>query len=102
MPNGKQDLRASETNSTPDIRLGPVVSTKTLGWQQTCVCSPGFIAGTPTETTPCTVLDPFAGSGTTGAVALELGRRAILIELNPKYVELINQRCNVTMGMALA
>jgi DNA modification methylase len=49
-----------------------------------------------------TVLDPFAGSGTTGAVALELGRRAILIELNPKYIELIERRCDVTLGLALA
>ncbi len=48
------------------------------------------------------ILDPFAGSGTTGAVALELGRKAVLIELNPKYVELIEQRCNVTMGLARA
>jgi DNA modification methylase len=46
-----------------------------------------------------TVLDPFAGSGTTGAVALELGRKAILIELNPKYIKLIEQRCNVTLGL---
>ncbi len=49
-----------------------------------------------------TVLDPFAGSGTTGMVSLELGRKAILIELNPKYVELIEQRCNVTFGLLLA
>ncbi len=49
-----------------------------------------------------TVLDPFAGSGTTGMVALELGRKAILIELNPKYCDLIRQRCNVTPGLALA
>lgn len=48
-----------------------------------------------------TILDPFAGSGTTGMVALELGRKAILIELNPKYVELIEQRCNVTPGLHL-
>jgi len=47
------------------------------------------------------ILDPFAGSGTTGMVALELGRKATLIELNPKYVELIEQRCNVTMGLPL-
>lgn len=34
------------------------------------------------------VLDPFGGSGTTGAVARSLGRNATLIELNPEYVEL--------------
>lgn len=38
------------------------------------------------------VLDPFAGSGTTGQVAREHGRSAILIELNPSYIELINRR----------
>ena len=50
---------------------------------------------------PCTVLDPFGGSGTTGMVALELGRKAILIELNPEYIELINRRTFVTQGLSL-
>lgn len=49
-----------------------------------------------------TVLDPFGGSGTTGMVALELGRKATLIELNPDYVKLIEQRCRVTPGLQLA
>jgi DNA modification methylase len=38
------------------------------------------------------VLDPFAGSGTTGYVARTLKRNAILIELNPEYVKLIEKR----------
>lgn len=46
-----------------------------------------------------TVLDPFAGSGTTGLVATELGRKSVLIELNPAYVAMINDRTNVTIGM---
>jgi site-specific DNA-methyltransferase (cytosine-N4-specific) len=45
-----------------------------------------------------TVLDPFAGSGTVGQVALELGRRAVLIELNPAYIELAEERTFVTPG----
>jgi DNA modification methylase len=45
-----------------------------------------------------TVLDPFAGSGTTGKVAIELGRKAILIELNPAYIELVRQRTFTTPG----
>lgn len=48
------------------------------------------------------VLDPFAGSGTTGKVALELGRRAVLIELNPAYLKLSDERCCTTRGLGLA
>lgn len=39
-----------------------------------------------------TVLDPFAGSGTTGIAAKSLGLRCILIELNPEFVEVIRKR----------
>lgn len=38
------------------------------------------------------VLDPFGGSGTTALVALRMGRRAQIIELNPEYVDLARQR----------
>jgi len=34
---------------------------------------------------PCVVLDPFAGSGTVGEVAIKHNRRAILIELSETY-----------------
>lgn len=49
-----------------------------------CDCDAGFEPGV--------VLDPFAGSGTTLRVALELGRRAIGIDVNRAYVPLIRQR----------
>ena len=39
-----------------------------------------------------TVLDPFCGSGTTGQVAIQLGRSFIGIELNPQYAELARKR----------
>jgi len=40
------------------------------------------------------VLDPFGGSGTTGVVAKEEGRKAVLVELNPAYAELAKNRLN--------
>jgi site-specific DNA-methyltransferase (adenine-specific) len=38
------------------------------------------------------VLDFFAGSGTTGAAALELGRRFLLIDNNPAAIETMRNR----------
>ncbi len=41
-----------------------------------------------------TVLDVFAGSGTTGIAAVNNGRNAILMEQSPEYIEIIKQRLN--------
>ncbi len=50
---------------------------------------PCILAGTPAGGV---VLDPFGGSGTTALVAKEHGRRAILCELNPDYIDLAADR----------
>ena len=41
-----------------------------------------------------TVLDPFAGSGTTNFMALSLFRKTVGYELEKKYVEMITKRCS--------
>jgi DNA modification methylase len=83
------------TNGNPVLdATGKLGEPRTIGWQPTCKC-----VGDPG---PCTVLDPFGGSGTTGAVAIELGRKAILCELNDAYLPLIHKRTDVTPGLALA
>jgi DNA modification methylase len=63
------------------------VETSTIGWQPTCTCGIN-------ETVPCTVLDPFAGAGTTLWVAEQLGVNSIGVELNPEYCEIIRHRMN--------
>ena len=40
------------------------------------------------------VLDTFFGSGTTGEVALKLGRKFLGIELKPEYIEIAERRLN--------
>lgn len=72
---------AGEDHRTP-FRHGT-----TLGWQPTCTCG-----GDPV---PCTVLDPFGGSGTVAKVARDLGRSSVLIELNPEYVAIMKKKLRV-------
>jgi DNA modification methylase len=60
------------------------VAVETLGWAPSCDCA--------AEVMPCTVLDPFAGSGTTLQVACHHGRNGVGIELNPDYIELAKAR----------
>ena len=50
---------------------------------------PCILAGSPKGGI---VLDPFFGSGTTGAVSKRLGRQYVGIEINPKYCEKAGQR----------
>jgi len=56
-----------------------------LGLQKQCDCETN-------ETKGGTVLDPFGGSGTTGIVANNHNRNAILIEINKEYIEIAKNR----------
>jgi DNA modification methylase len=52
----------------------------------------------PTTHEGDTVLDPFAGSGTTGEVAADMGRKAILIESSPAGQVALTDRVAQTVG----
>lgn len=56
----------------------------TTGWHPTCQCNLPPI--------PCTVLDPFGGSGTVAKVSRDLGRDSIYCDLNPEYVQMAMER----------
>ncbi len=79
----KRDGEDGTGNSCANSVAG--VNVRTVGWMPTCNCG-------VKEVVPCTVLDPFLGSGTTVAVARELGRHGIGCELNAEYLELARVR----------
>lgn len=58
--------------------------------------APCILAGCPKYGV---VLDPFGGSGTTGLVASQLGRDAILIEINAQYVTIADRRFYSGVGL---
>jgi len=58
---------------------------RTTGWQPTCSCPDNVPV-------PATVMDIFAGSGTTGVVANRLGRDALLIEISQDYADMARKR----------
>jgi site-specific DNA-methyltransferase (adenine-specific) len=70
---GKRDRAGSKHPTVKPIAL--------IRYLVKLVCPPG-----------CTLLDPFAGSGTTGAAALAEGRRVVLIEREAEYVADIRRR----------
>jgi len=69
----------------------PRRASNTIGWRPGCDCNAG--------TRPCVVLDPFFGAGTTGLVAMKMGRDCIGIELNPEYAEQARKRIQDEAGL---
>jgi DNA modification methylase len=100
-------LTSLEENST----LKHIVPSRTIGWGPTCNCvetgTPDFIGDGPEhdvtmsypEPIPCTILDPFFGSGTSGLVASKLGMNCIGIELNENYIKMAIGRLSRELGL---
>jgi len=89
--NNRQDMTPTTTRNRRSVWT---VTTKPYSGAHFAVMPPDLVepcikAGCPEGGT---VLDPFAGSGTTLAVAAELGRSGIGCEINPEYIELAEQR----------
>ncbi len=81
--NGPRSLsRRDETAGFP-VRLE--LACWTVGWAPACACP-------SSEPVPCTVLDPFCGSGTALVVAAKNGRDAIGVDLQRQYVPFIQHR----------
>jgi len=75
----KSNYPGNVTLATKKYKNDKGPETKTTGWRPTCKCN--------ADVFPCTVLDPFFGSGTTGLVAHKHGRKFVGIELSQTYLD---------------
>lgn len=72
--NGERAANDVTGNRDPERH---VTQTRTVGWEPTCHCG--------ADVSPCVVLEPFLGSGTTMLVSNQLGRRCVGVELSKEY-----------------
>ena len=105
---GDDDSEESRTKSGNEYDGGDGLANKRDVWTVATTPYKGahFAVFPPKLIEPCilagcpvggVVLDPFGGSGTTGMVAQQYGRQAVLLELNPAYVDIAMGR--ITKGM---
>lgn len=80
---GRRAVEGSTFHNNPRKRVLPDRTFK--GWEPACECA-------VEDVRRCVVLDPFCGSGTTGRVALRLGRDFIGIDLNANYLPMAVSR----------
>ena len=73
-----------------NFKPGHIIEKTTLGWRPTCTAD--CLSPTDADPIPATVFDPFVGSGTTVAVAQQLGRRGVGIDLSMPYLHLARER----------
>ncbi len=81
------DLGAGMSQKMPglsDMDIQKTYKVKTIGWKPTCKCMKTLPYPKPV---PCTVFDPFFGSGTSGIVAHRHGHNFVGIELSEAYLK---------------
>jgi DNA modification methylase len=84
LPRRPDEAHNGGTGLTPHSGYRGNLSVRTVGWESSCAHDD--------DSGSCVVLDPFAGSGTTGVVAGRLGRDFVGIELNPEYAQMARDR----------
>lgn len=82
--NRREPAHVPGNNPSKVDSTGWAPTRQVVGWQPTCAHDLTVI--------PCTVLDPFLGSGTTLLVAQRLGRNGIGIELSEDYCRMAVRR----------
>jgi DNA modification methylase len=80
------DRGKTGVNGNGRVQSGERFEKATTGWRAGCACAD---AGDPI---PCTILDPFCGSGTVSLVARKHGRHSWGIDLSAAYLELARER----------
>lgn len=85
------DSKAVENIIRPGQNIKKIIPTAEQHPTQKPDTLAGFFINLHTETGD-TILDPFAGSGSTGVAAQRMGRNFIGIEIDPGYCEMARRR----------
>ena len=108
---GKYDGQQDDGTQQAFVTINPAGRNIRSVWTVATQPYPGahFATFPPKLIEPCikagcpeggTVLDPFAGSGTTGLVAQRLSRRAVLIDLSMDYLgQLMDRNRDIPLGL---
>jgi hypothetical protein len=88
--NQKTGQRTVHAQATGDNTF-QTAAIRTLGFEPSCPHGDGSASGV--------VLDPFAGAGTTGIVALQHGREFVGIELSPSYAAMARERIETAVRL---
>ena len=93
--NGAATVRPDVDPGNASHGRNDISGAKLIAWREANPPSfKGWLPSCPHDhpAVPCTVLDPFGGSGTTALVARKHGRHSVLVELNETYCALAASR----------